>query len=194
MNNFFGIGTGDSSYDNRRHINVLYFVMCYARQKKDQNKFINQLRYVLSLGNDKEFRMNYICNNILSELEVSFLNYIYNRYPVTEDEYITILAGETFQNNEIRTPAGYHAKENWSLMTQMVYTTALSGPSYQNYVKNIVQEFCYPICSGMRDVKLQPSTFRLISENINSCLNQGKRLFTDLPYIENYVYERVFNK
>jgi len=38
---------------------------------------------------------------------------------------------------------------------------------------------------------LQPSTFRLISENMNACLNQGKRLFSDLPYIERYITEKL---
>jgi hypothetical protein len=113
------------------------------------------------------------------------------RYGLNEEEYITILAGESLGQGQVKSPAGDQGTQNWEMIVQMFYATMLSGPAYQGYVQQLVSSFFYPFCSGMRDVTLQSSTFRLISENMNKCLDQGKRLFTDLPYIEQYVIRAI---
>lgn len=191
MDNFFGLGTASSAYDKRRHINLVYYTMMMLRFTKKDNSFMMNLKQILSSGYDKNTKSDLICQHILTDLEISYLNYLRTRYGLNEDEYITILAGESLGQGQVKSPAGYQGTQNWEMIVQMFYATMLSGPAYQGYVQQLVSSFFYPFCSGMRDVTLQSSTFRLISENMNKCLDQGKRLFTDLPYIEQYVIRAI---
>ena len=191
MDNFFGLGTASASYDKRRHVNLVYYTMIMLRFTKKDNSFMMNLKQILSSGYDKGSKADLICQHILTDLEISYLNYLRARYGLSEDEYVTILAGESLTQREVKSPAGYQGTQNWELIIQMFYATMLSGPAYQGYVQQLVSSFFYPMCSGMRGVTLQSSTFRLISENMNKCLNQGKRLFTDLPYIEQYVIKAI---
>lgn len=165
--------------------------MMMLRLTKKENSFIMTLKQILSSGYDKGTKADLICEHILTELEISYLNYLRGRYGLSEDEYVTILAGEALGQGQVKSPAGYQGIQNWEMIVQMFYATMLCGPAYQGYVQQLVKDFFYPICSGMRGVTLQSSTFRLISENMNSCLNQGKRLFSDLPYIEKYIIDRI---
>lgn len=191
MDNFFGLGTASSAYDKRRHINLVYYTMMMLRFTKKDNSFMMNLKQILSSGYDKNTKSDLICQHILTDLEISYLNYLRTRYGLNEEEYITILAGESLGQGQVKSPAGYQGTQNWEMIVQMFYATMLSGPAYQGYVQQLVSSFFYPFCSGMRDVTLQSSTFRLISENMNKCLDQGKRLFTDLPYIEQYVIRAI---
>ena len=191
MDNFFGLGSANAFYDKRRHVNLVYYTMMMLRLTKRDSFFLMNLKQILSSGYDKGTKANMICENILSDLEISYLNYLRGRYGLSEDEYVTILAGEALGQGEVKSPAGYQGTQNWELIVQMFYATMLCGPAYQGYVQQLVKDFFYPMCSGMRGVALQSSTFRLISENMNVCLNQGKRLFSDLPYIEKYVINKI---
>ena len=191
MDNFFGLGTASTAYDKRRHVNLVYYTMMMLRLTKRDSSFLMNLKQILSSGFDKDTKANMICENILSDLEISYLNYLRGRYGLSEDEYVTILAGEALGQREVKSPAGYQGTQNWEMIVQMFYATMLCGAAYQGYVQQLVKDFFYPMCSGMRGVTLQSSTFRLISENMNVCLNQGKRLFTDLPYIEKYVIDKI---
>lgn len=191
MDNFFGLGTASEAYDKRRHVNLVYYTMMMLRLTKKENSFMMNLKQILSSGYDKGTKADLICQHILTDYEISYLNYLRGRYGLSEDEYVTILAGEALTQREVKSPAGYQGTKNWELIVQMFYATALSGPAYQGYVQQLVSSFFYPMCSGMRGVSLQSSTFRLISENMNKCLDQGKRLFTDLPYIEQTIIRVV---
>ena len=191
MDNFFGLGTASAFYDKRRHVSLVFYTMMMLRLMKKENSFMVQLKQILSSGYDKNARADKICEYILTDYEISYLNYLRSRYNLNEDEYVTILAGETLTQGQVKSPAGYQGRENWEMIIQMMYATMLSGSAYQGYVQQLVNNFFYPICSGMKGVILQPSTFRLISENMNACLNQGKRLFSDLPYIERYIIEKL---
>lgn len=191
MENFFGHGSANAFYDSRRHINLVFYTMIMLRLTSKDSSFMMNLKHILSSGYNKRSKAELMCTHILTDLEVSYLNYLRGRYGLSEDDYVTILSGESFTQKEVRSPAGYHKTENWVLMVQMVYATMLSGSAYQGYVQQLVDNFLCPICSGMRDVTLQKSTFRLISENMNKCLDQGKRLFSDLPYIEQYIIKVV---
>ena len=191
MNNFFGIGTSDSFYDKRRHINLVYYTMVFLKTLKRENDYIMNLRRVLTPGYSKQEKANMVCNGILNKYEVSYLNYLKTRYHLSEDDYLTILAGETLSQQEVRTPAGYQSTQNWELLIQTMYATMLSGASYQHLVQQFIEGFLAPLAADMRGVTIRASTFRLMGENINKCLNDGKRLFSDLPYIEKYVIDRI---
>ena len=190
MNNFFGIGTGEAVYDKRRHVNLVYYSMMFLRLLKKDRNFLILIKQIMA-STSKHERADMICKNILTDYEISYLNYLRKRYNLSEDEYIIILAGETLTQGQVKSPASYLSRSNWELIIQMMYATMLSGSSYQQYVQQFVTEFLIPISSGMRGITLQSSTFRLIGENLNSCLNSGKRLFADLPYIENYIIEKI---
>lgn len=191
MSNFFGLGTASSDYDKRRHINLVYYTMIMLRFTKGGNDFLMSLQQILSSGYDKRTKAVKISKHILTDLEISYLNYLRGRYGLNEEEYVTILAGETIGQVQVKSPAGYQGIQNWELIVQMVYATILCGPAYQGYVQQLVRDFFYPFFSSMRGVTLQSSTFRLISDNMNICLNKGKTLFSDLPYIENYVINKL---
>jgi len=190
-NNFFGIGTANAFYDKRRHVNLVFYTMIMLRFLKKDHSFLMRYKEIGTSGYDKETRAYMICDQILTVPEVAFLDYLRGRYGLSEDEYVTILSGETHLYKEVRSPASYQGDKNWELIVQMVYATMLSGPAFQGFVQQLVNSFFSVICSGMKGVVLQNSTFRLISENMNTCLNQGKRHFSDLPYIEEYVVNKL---
>lgn len=191
MSNFFGFDTADSSYDKRRHINLVYYSMMYLRLLSGNSLDMANIKRILSSNSNSPAKANMMRQEILSDYEVSFLNYLQKRYGLPDDDYVTILAGETLTQGVVKSPAGYTSEKNWELIIQIMYSTMLSGSSYQHLVQRLVNEFLIPISSRMRGVRLQSSTFRLISENMNSCLNQGKRQWSDLPYIEQYIISRI---
>lgn len=190
MSNFFGFDTADCFYDKRRHVNLVYYSMMYLRFLKGNGSELNTVKQILS-SNNTLTRANMMRRDILSEYEVSFLDYLQRRYDLPESDYITILSGETLTQGIVKSPAGYTSTSNWELIIQIMYSTMLSGPSYQHLVQRLVREFLTPISASMRGITLQASTFRLISENINTCLNSGKRQWSDLPYIEQYIIQRI---
>lgn len=191
MSNFFGFDTADSSYDKRRHINLVYYSMMYLRLLSGNSLDMANIKRILSSNSSSLTKANMMRQEVLSDYEVSYLNYLQKRYGLPENDYVTILAGETLTQGVVKSPAGYTSEKNWELIIQIMYSTMLSGPSYQHLVQRLVSEFLIPISSGMRGIRLQSSTFRLISENMNFCLNQGKRQWSDLPYIERYVISRI---
>lgn len=191
MNNFFGFDSADSFYDKRRHINLVYYTMMYLRLLKGDNTFMLNIKRILSPNNNTLTRADMMCGEILTDLEVSYLKYLKDRYALSVNDYVTILAGETLAQGIVKSPAGYTSTSNWELIVQMMYATMLSGPSYQHLVQRLVRDFFIPMCSGMKGITLQGSTFRLISEYVNTCLNNGKRKWSDLPYIERYVIDRI---
>lgn len=191
MSNFFGFDTADSSYDKRRHINLVYYSMMYLRLLSGNSLDMANIKRILSSNSSSLTKANMMRQEVLSDYEVSYLNYLQKRYGLPENDYVTILAGETLTQGVVKSPVGYTSEKNWELIIQIMYSTMLSGPSYQHLVQRLVSEFLIPISSRMRGIRLQSSTFRLISENMNFCLNQGKRQWSDLPYIERYVISRI---
>lgn len=191
MSNFLGFDTADSSYDKRRHINLVYYSMMYLRLLSGNSLDMANIKRILSSNSSSLTKANMMRQEVLSDYEVSYLNYLQKRYGLPENDYVTILAGETLTQGVVKSPAGYTSEKNWELIIQIMYSTMLSGPSYQHLVQRLVSEFLIPISSRMRGIRLQSSTFRLISENMNFCLNQGKRQWSDLPYIERYVISRI---
>lgn len=146
--------------------------MMMLRLTEIENSFLMTLRQILSSGYDKGTKSDMICEHVLTNFEISYLNYLRGRYGLSENEYNTILAGETLGQGQVKSPAGYQGVQNRELIVQMFYATMLCGPAYQGYVQQLVRDFFYPFCSGMKGVTLQSSTFRLISENMNSCLKR----------------------
>ena len=87
MDNFFGLGTANAFYDKRRHVNLVFYTMMMLRLMKKENSFMVQLKQILSSGYDKNARADKICEYILTDYEISYLNYLRSRYNLNEDEY-----------------------------------------------------------------------------------------------------------
>ena len=189
--NFFGLDTADSFYDKRRHINLVYYSMMHLRLLSGNSLLISNVKRILSLNIATIEKANMMRKEILTDYEISFLDYLQRRYGLPDNDYITILAGEALTQRVVKSPAGYTSLKNWELIIQIMYSTMLSGSSYQHLVQRLVNDFIVPISAGMRGVTLQSSTFRIMSENINFCLNQGKRNWSDLPYIEQYIINKI---
>lgn len=191
MKDFFGINSADSFYNKRRHVNCVFYTMMHLRLMKNDKNEISRILKIAKSNGDCEDKADAMCANVLTELESSYLYYLKERYGLPNLDYARILAAEGLTQGVVKSPATYTGDENWRMIIQMFYGTMLSGPSYQDYVKNVVENFFYPFFSGMTGVMLRPSTFRILSNNINTCLNQGKRLFSDLPYIETYSIQNM---
>lgn len=191
MSNFFGFDTGDNFYDKRRHINLIYYSMMHLRLLSGDNSFIQNIKQIISSNNSALTKANMMRREILNDYECSFLDYLQKRYNLSDSDYTTILSGESLTNGVVKSPAGYTSTQNWEMIIQIMYSTMLCGHSYQHLVQRFVSEFLIPLSARMRGITLQPSTFRLISENINICLAKGKRQWTDLPYIEKFVIDKI---
>ncbi|MBO7200953.1 MAG: hypothetical protein J6V54_06105 [Bacteroidales bacterium] len=191
MNNFFGFDTANSFYDKRRHINLVYYSMMHLRLLSGDNSFIYDVKRIISSNNSSLEKAKMMRMEILTDYENSFLDYLQKRYNLSDNDYVTILSGESLTNAIVKSPAGYTSIENWELIIQIMYSTMLCGPSFQHLVQRFISEFLIPLSAGMRGVTLQRSTFRLISENLNICLEKGKRQWSDLPYIEKYIIDKI---
>ena len=90
MSNFFGFDTADSFFDKRRHINLVYYSMMYLRFLSNNSYELNKIKQTLSANNSALTRANLMRRDILSDYEVSFLDYLQRRYDLPENDYITI--------------------------------------------------------------------------------------------------------
>lgn len=187
MENFFGISSGSSLFDKRRHINTIYAEFFEFRLQKEGQPFVmNKLVPILQKGKNERF--NDIQNHILSDLEYSFLYYLKNRYNLSDDEFITIIAGENHFQRETKTPAGYSLEENYRLLVHMIYATLCVSEYYQSCSKQVLSGF---VSSLARQFSGFNTSIGTIIALVNECLAKGLTNFTDLPKIENYVISKV---
>ena len=192
MENFFGISPGSSSFDKRRHINTIYTEFFIFRYKKDGEKNFIVNKLIPILEKDRNERYNDIMNTILSKYEYAFLCYLMRRYNLSEDEFVTIIAGETHFNENMKTPASYSLKENYRLIIQMLYAIMCVPEYYQSCTQQVIIDFMIPIAKQIREISnIGMNKFIIISNLINEALNNDWYDFDDLPKIENYVLSRI---
>lgn len=187
MENFFGISTGSPFYDKRRHINTIYAEFFEFRLQKEGKPFVMN-KVVPILQKDKNERFNSVQNQILTDLEYSFLYYLKNRYNLSDDEFITIVAGETHFQREMKTPAGYSLEENYRLLVHMIYATLCVSGYYQTCSKQVLSGFVSSLARQFSGFNASVGT---IATLVNECLAKGLTNFTDLPKIENYVISKI---
>ena len=76
MSNFFGFDTADSSYDKRRHINLVYYSMMYLRLLSGNSLDMANIKRILSSNSSSLTKANMMRQEVLSDYEVSYLNYL----------------------------------------------------------------------------------------------------------------------
>lgn len=190
MDNFFGIGTCSSAYDMRRHVNIFYALFIEARRISEGDGFMYQVVNILKSPGSEASKASQM-KRLLTETEYNFLVYLASRYGITDSDLTTILSGRCWFDQSIRTPAGYYAADNWTLLTQMLYATALLPQHCQRNIRDIQLGPIKAWISNVRGINYQYNTLSTAAEGLNECLNKGWRLFTDLPKIEKHVIEKA---
>lgn len=61
--------------------------MMMLRLTEIENSFLMTLRQILSSGYDKGTKSDMICEHVLTNFEISYLNYLRERYGLSENEY-----------------------------------------------------------------------------------------------------------
>lgn len=190
MDNFFGIGTCSSAYDMRRHVNLFFVLFIESRRIANGDSFMNQVINILRSPSSEAVKAAQM-KNILSDLELNFLNHMAYRYGLSDSDLTTILSGRTFFDKSTNSPAGYNGVENWTMLTQLVYAAYLT-PSYCH--SHIAEIYFGPIkawVSNVRGITYQSKTIGTVAEGMNECFDKGWRQFTDLPKIEKHVVEKA---
>ena len=190
MDNFFGLGTCNSIYDGRRHVNVMYAIFIEARRIADGEPFMFKYINILKSPASEAAKAAQV-KSILTETEYQYLRYMGARYGLSEEEFTTILSGRTMFDKEMRTPAGYYAADNWRLLTHMVYATCLLPDRYRQNEREIILGPIKGFISCVRGINYQYNTISTASEALNECLDKGLRYFEDLPEIENHVIKKA---
>ena len=190
MDNFFGIGTCSSSYDDRRHVNLFFVLFLEARRIARDESFMYQVVNILRSSSSTATKAAQM-KNILSEREYNFLEYMACRYDVNDSELTTILSGRSLLDKTINSPAGYYGEENWTMLIQLVYAAYLT-PEYCH--SHIAEIYFGPIkgwVSNVRGITYQSRTIAIVAEGLNECFDKGWRNFLDLPNIEMHILEKV---
>ena len=190
MENFFGLESCSSNYDSRRHINLIYFTFFQYRLLADGQKFIQSFASVFQTRNEQSM-LDFTVNNIFCASELAFLNYLKNRYNLSDMEYNKILSGITHHNTHIKSPAGYSTSDNWRLIIHMLYAQLCVEPKYHKYDIQIQIDCIIKMAQGMRGISIDNSKWQLVVNSLNDCLDKDWRKFTDLPRIEQYILSKL---
>ena len=148
---FFGYGSGDSQYDTRRHINVIFHELMYYKLYLDLTSTIECIKYADSLPLQQA--AEYICNDVLSYDEHNYLNLLRSRYGLSEEDFIQIMSGRSMHDKLVKTPAGYDREQNIRLLVQMTIARYYMTPRDENSLVEI-NTMIASIAKGMRGINL----------------------------------------
>lgn len=187
MEDFFGYGSYDSKYDNRRHINVIFHEMIYYRLYVDQNLMIQCIRYADSLPIRQA--AEYMCNDVLSYNEHNYLNLPRERYNINEADFLQIMSGKSLHDKLIKTPAGYGREQNIRLLVQMVVARYYLMPrDNEAFVK--INTMIASIAKGMRGISpTQDFMQQLFQLTENAMRKLGNNL--SIQQMEDYVIKNI---
>ena len=191
MNNFFGIGTGLATYDNRRHVNMIYAIFMQYRIVAEGKSFMTRFVNFLKSAYNEEERAYYVRDHYLNPTEFGLLGYLFERFNLSIEEFFTIMSGRTFMDKEIKTPAGYNSEQNWRLIIHMFYTSLCVSDEHKRYEKPIITSIIMPVISGMRSINMNADKYHILTMELNTCLNNGLRNFGDLQKIESTIIPKI---
>ena len=187
MEDFFGYGSCDSKYDNKRHINVIFHEMIYYRLYYDQNMMIQCIRYADSLPLGKA--AEYMCNDVLSYDEHNYLNLLRERYGLTEADFLQIMSGRSLHDKLVKTPASYGREQNIRLLVQMAVARYYLVPR-DNEALVKINTMIASLAKGMRGINLTQEFMQQLFEQTEKAM----RLYgvnSALASIENYVLKNI---
>ena len=187
MEDFLGYGSCDSSYDNRRHINVIFHEMIYYRLYYDQNMTVQCIRYADSLPIRQA--AEYMCNDVLTHEEHNFLNLLRERYDISEDDFLQIMSGRSLHDKLIKTPASYGREQNIRLLVQMAVARYYLMPrDNEAFVK--INTMIASIAKGMRGINLTQEFMQQLFELTEKAIRLY-RVNSALASIENHVLKNI---
>ena len=187
MEDFFGYGSCDSKYDNKRHINVIFHEMIYYRLYYDQNMMIQCISYADSLPLGKA--AEYMCNDVLSYDEHNYLNLLRERYGLTEADFLQIMSGRSLHDKLVKTPASYGREQNIRLLVQMAVARYYLVPR-DNEALVKINTMIASLAKGMRGINLTQEFMQQLFEQTEKAM----RLYgvnSALASIENYVLKNI---
>lgn len=184
---FFGYGSGSSTYDKRRHINVIFQLFIMYKLKVNQSALATKLQYALRLPMQQA--AEYVCNEILSYDEHNYLNLLRERYNLPISDFTKIMSayGCTLQEN--KTPAGYNTRQNQELLVQMInarYYMQPQNPMAFNYINSVIASWA----SGMRGINMNPTVFSIYDSLWREAVSIYPTNF-QLPQIESYIINNL---
>ena len=184
---FFGYGSASSSYDKRRHINVIFQLLMTYKLKAMPSSVISNLRRALQLPTQQAAEL--VCNDILSYDEHNYLNLLRERYNVPIADFTKIVSGYGCTLPVNKTPAGYSQRQNQELLIQMLTARYYMRPhntSAFEYI-NAVIATC---SSGMRGINMSQSLFSKYDSLWRKAVSLYPTNF-QLPQIENYIINNL---
>ena len=187
MEDFFGYGSCDSKYDNKRHINVIFHEMIYYRLYYDQNMMIQCIRYADSLPLGKA--AEYMCNDVLSYDEHNYLNLLRERYGLTEADFLQIMSGRSLHDKLVKTPASYGREQNIRLLVQMAVARYYLVPRDNEALVKIITRIA-SLTQGMRGINLTQEFMQQLFEQTEKAMRLD-RVNPALASIENYVLKNI---
>ena len=184
---FFGYGSGESFYDKRRHINVIFQLLMMYKLKSIPSIVIPQLQQALRMPVQEAAEL--VCNDILTYSEHNYLNLLRERYCLNDADFTKIMSGYgcTLQVN--KTPAGYNKRQNQELLVQMLTSRYYMRPQDANafaYINSAIAGWA----SGMRGIVMNQETFIRYDQLWRKALALYPTNF-QLKEIENYIIANV---
>ena len=184
---FFGYGSGESFYDKRRHINVIFQLLMMYKLKAIPSIVIPQFQQASRMPVQEAAEL--VCNDILTYSEHNYLNLLRERYCLNDTDFTKIMSGYgcTFQVN--KTPAGYNKRQNQELLVQMLNSRYYMRPQDANafaYINSAIIVWA----SGMRGIVMNQETFIRYDQLWRKALALYPTNF-QLKEIENYIIANV---
>lgn len=184
---FFGYGTCSSTYDCRRHINVIFQLLLMYKLKSNPNVLVPQLRNILSMPTQQAAEK--VCNDILSYDEHNYLNLLRERYHLPELDFVKIMSAYGCTLRENKTPAGYSKRQNQELLIQMLNSRYYMQPQNAEafaYINGVIAVWA----GGMQGISMSPQEFQKYDSLWRKALSIYKTNY-DLHNIEDYIINNI---
>lgn len=187
QDDFFGYGSCDSKYDNRRHINVIFHELIYYKLYYDQTRMVQCISYADNLNIQQA--AEYFCNDVFSYDEHNYLNLLKERYNVSDTDFIQIMSGRSLHDKIIKTPAGYGKEQNIRLLVQMTIARYYMHPRNNDAFLNI-NTMIASIAKGMRGINLTEDFIKQIFQLTEEAIMKFGNNFL-IPQMEDYVIKSI---
>lgn len=189
MENFFGIGTADSFYDKRRHVNAVLMIFLDYHFYASPG-YADRLVALLKSPKSEAMMAIDICNDFLSYEEHSFMNVMREKYGLPEGDFTRIMSAISIrQDKQFRTPASYDKVENTRLLVDMVVALSIACDNFQSPAFTRMTASIGTLARGMRGITFDQAKF----ERLFHLTFEAERLYQDtgkLKQTEDYVIAR----
>jgi hypothetical protein len=144
MENFFGINTGSSFYDKRRHLNCVFQFLLGNLDRGTLGEIFKtfQTQTTKITSQQTKFKIAFTFSNA----SLRCLDFISEDLSLTDDENMKIFGLIDILNPEIKSPAGYKQAENKKLLVHLLFMSCFipqnsRNNAITNYVGGILKPF-----------------------------------------------------